>query len=294
VKAAGTPTAPIRSALARAAVDRYLEEDHSMMTTARLDTLVKDRDAHIALVKTILDAADELSRDLTADEAARVEDATAAAKALDSQICTARADLAVMEKTREIGAVIGEQLGDPGPGQAPPGGHLALTGPSAKTMDGRIIAAMPKDQSGQKALGAGQQTTSTIVLPEVVPTGRPAVSVLDVLPTRVVPPSYSFLRQSVRTLAAAPVAEAGTKPTSTVSVVAVENRLRVVAHISEPIPHYLLSDAVNLERFVEDELVFGLRRAVETEVLAGDGTGEHFTGILSTSGIVTQRLQPTR
>jgi len=151
-----------------------------------------------------------------------------------------------------------------------------------------IIAAMPRDATGTKALASGQHTTSTIVLPEVVPTGRPAVSVLDALPTRVVAPSYSFLRQSVRTLAAAPVAEGGTKPTSVVSVVAVENRLRTVAHISEQINHYLLSDSVNLERFVEDELVFGLRRAVETEVLAGDGTGEHFTGILATSGLVTQ------
>jgi HK97 family phage major capsid protein len=31
-----------------------------------------------------------------------------------------------------------------------------------------------------------------------------------------------------------------------------------------------------------------LRRAVEAEVLAGDGTCEHFTGVLSTSGIVSQ------
>ena len=118
-----------------------------------------------------------------------------------------------------------------------------------------IIAAMPRDATGTKALASGQQTTSTIVLPEVVPIGRPAVSVLDVLPTRLVPPSYSFLRQSVRTLLAAPVAEGSTKPTSTISVAAVENRLRTVAHISEQINHYLLTDSVNLERFVVDELV---------------------------------------
>ena len=67
-----------------------------------------------------------------------------------------------------------------------------------------------------------------------------------------------------------------------------ENQLRAVVDISEQIPHYLLSDSSQLERFVEDELVYGLRKAVETEVLAGAGTGEHFTGILSTSGIVTQ------
>ena len=104
-------------------------------------------------------------------------------------------------------------------------------------MAAAIVKEMPRDRTGTKALAAGQQTTSTIVLPDVVVQGRPAASILDVLPTRLVPPSYSFLQQSV------------------VSVVAQENRLRVVAHISEQIDHYLLSDAVNLERFVEDELV---------------------------------------
>ena len=42
---------------------------------------------------------------------------------------------------------------------------------------------------------------------------------------------------------------------------------------SEQIPHYLLSDSSQLERFVEDELVDGLRKAVETEESAGAGPG---------------------
>ncbi|MCV7368674.1 phage major capsid protein [Mycolicibacterium duvalii] len=67
-----------------------------------------------------------------------------------------------------------------------------------------------------------------------------------------------------------------------------ENRLRVVAHVSEAIDHYLLGDNVNLERFVQDELVYGLRVAVEAQILAGAGTGENMTGILNTSGVVVQ------
>jgi HK97 family phage major capsid protein len=31
-----------------------------------------------------------------------------------------------------------------------------------------------------------------------------------------------------------------------------------------------------------------VRSALETEILSGDGTGEHFTGILNTSGVVVQ------
>ncbi|BBY60219.1 phage major capsid protein [Mycolicibacterium sarraceniae] len=114
------------------------------------------------------------------------------------------------------------------------------------------------------------------------------VSLLDVLPARIVPPSYTFIRQSTRTNNAAPVAVAGTKPTTVLGITSVENRLRVVAHVSEQLDHYMLSDAPNLEKFVSDEMLYGLRKAVETEVISGDGTGEHFTGILNTSGVVTQ------
>jgi HK97 family phage major capsid protein/HK97 family phage prohead protease len=289
VKADTWPTAPIRRALTRTGAERYLKEGPTtVMTDTKLEVLTKDRESQLAAVQTILDTADQLHQDLTADQAKHLEAATAKIKHLDEQIVKGRHDLAVLAEAKALAAAVGEPLAS---GEQPPpaaAGHLAFTGKHAKAMAGRIIAAMPKDQTGTKALASGQQTTSTIVLPEVVPTGRPAVSVLDVLPTRLVPPSYSFIRQSVRALAAAPVAEGGTKPTSVVSILAVENRLRVVAHVSEQIPHYLLSDNVNLERFVEDELVYGLRKAVETEVLSGDGTGEHFTGILSTSGIVTQ------
>jgi HK97 family phage prohead protease/HK97 family phage major capsid protein len=289
VKTNSQPTAPIRSALARAAANRY----HSTKgkpamhyADTRLERLTKDRDSQLTLVKEILDSADELQRDLTAEESEQVEKATEKTKAIDAAIAQIKTDDAVFAEAKAIAATVGPL--EPGAHSDSGTGHLALTGKHAKTLAAKLVKAMPRDRTGTKALASGQQTTSTIVLPNVVETGRPAVSVLDVLPTRLVAPSYSFLRQSVRTNNAAPVASGGTKPTSVVSVVAVENRLRVVAHLSEQIDHYLLSDAVNLERFVEDELVFGLRRAVETQVLTGSGSGENFTGVLNTSGIVSQ------
>ncbi|BBX16956.1 HK97 family phage prohead protease [Mycolicibacterium duvalii] len=219
VKSAGRPTAPIRAALARAAVKRYHDtpKDVSPMFENRLATLTKDRDSQLALVKQILDTADELQRDLTADEAGQVEEATEKAKTLDGAIAKTKADMAFVAEARKTAEIIGglDDMARGANGDVE-GGHLALTGKHAKAMAQRVIKAMPRDGSGTKALAAGQQTTSTILQAEVVETGRPAVSVLDVLPTRAVTPSYSFLRQSVRTLQAAPVAAGGTKPTSTV------------------------------------------------------------------------------
>lgn len=291
VKSAGRPTAPIRAAMARASIKRYHDtpKDVPPMFENRLATLTKDRDSQVALAQTILDAADALQRDLTADEAGQVEEATEKAKGLDAAIAKTKQDMAIVAEARKTAQVLGsldEQAREASGEQD--SGHLALTGKHAKAMAQRVITAMPRDASGTKALAAGQQTTSTILLDGIVETGRPAVSILDVLHSRRVPPSYSFLRQSARTLNAAPVAAGGTKPTSTVSVVAVENRLRVVAHVSEAIDQYLLGDNSNLERFVADELVYGLRLAVEAQVLAGSGSGENMTGILNTSGLVLQ------
>ena len=163
-----------------------------------------------------------------------------------------------------------------------------MTGRHAKTTARKVIAAMPRDPSGTKALASGQQTTSTIMLPEVQELGRPPQSILDVLPARQVAPNYSFLQQVTRTNNAAPVAEGGTKPTSAYSVQTVEAALRVIAHVSEEVPHYTLSDNSNLERFVAEEMLHGLRAAVEDQVLNGNGTAPNLRGILNTSGVQTQ------
>jgi hypothetical protein len=53
----------------------------------------------------------------------------------------------------------------------------------------------------------------------------------------------------------------------------------VVAHLSEAIPRYWLLDQVSLETFIESELEYGLRLAVEAKLLAD---------INGTSGIQTQ------
>lgn len=243
--------------------------------------LKERREQLIAEAKAIANNAAEEGRDLTPQEVQRIDGKIAEVKSINDDLIAAAGSADILGQLDDMAR--GTDIGSAGGA-----GHLAMTGKHANALAQKIIAEMPREVGGTKALATGVQTTSTILLPDVVPTGRPAVSVLDVLPLRIVPPSYSFLLQTARNLQASPVAAGGTKPTSPVGVGSVDNRLRVVAHISEPIDHYLLGDNVNLERFVTDELVFGLRRAVETEVLSGDGTGEHFTGILNTSGLVVQ------
>lgn len=47
----------------------------------------------------------------------------------------------------------------------------------------------------------------------------------------------------------------------------------------------ILSDAPNLRSMIDNELTYQIEFALENQIVAGDGTGNNFTGILSTSGI---------
>jgi HK97 family phage prohead protease/HK97 family phage major capsid protein len=287
VKSAGRPTAPIRSLLARSAAARITEtKAEPTMSDIRTTMLTKTRDTAVAGVKALLDTADAEGRDLTADEAQQVETFTKSIADCDAGFVQAKSDAAITAQAREFAAAVGA----PGPRQPATGGHLAMTGKHAKALAANVVAAMPRDPQGTKALVAsGSQTTSTIVLPDVANQGRPSVSVLDVLPMRVVAPNYVTLRQTGRDFFdGSPTAAGDLKPESDVTVTAIPGRLRVVAHTSSAVDKYILSDSAVLESFIVDEMLHGLRRGLEAQILTGDGEGENMTGVLNTSGIQTQ------
>ncbi|MGP5678489.1 phage major capsid protein [Glutamicibacter arilaitensis] len=100
--------------------------------------------------------------------------------------------------------------------------------------------------------------------------------------------TYSYLRQTVRDNKAAPVADGATKPTSVYTFKEIEDRYRVIAHVSEPLPQRFFHDDATLGQFLGDEMGYGLQRAVEAQALSGDGLGENFTGLLNASGINSQ------
>ena len=136
-----------------------------------------------------------------------------------------------------------------------------------------------------RAITSSSIDLPTLVLPQVVALDRPK-RVIDVLVDRQEVPSnaFEFWQQTVRTNNAAFVADLGTKPTSMFTVSPVEDRLRVLAHLSEPIPNRLLQDYAELQSWLISELYQGLLDALETQVLSGNGTGENFEGVLNASG----------
>lgn len=131
-----------------------------------------------------------------------------------------------------------------------------ITPASIKSM---VTASIP---GASKALVAGGSTVIPVSLatsPLKLGTPTVGLGLLGLIPTKVrQTPSYSYLRQSLRTSNAAVVAAGALKPTSTFTVEKVDNSLAVVAHLSEYVDTYLLSDNSDLDTFLTGELTDGI------------------------------------
>jgi HK97 family phage major capsid protein len=150
----------------------------------------------------------------------------------------------------------------------------------------------------QSAGAPGTQFLRNIRLPGVLPLIRQPVQLIQLVRTREVSEgnTVEWVRHSATTNNAAEVAEAsattgatGTKPESAVTFVVENTPLRMIAHWI-PATRQALADMPMLRGIVDDELVEGVRRRVNTQILSGDGIAPNLTGILTTVGIGTQPI----
>ncbi|MCZ0730477.1 phage major capsid protein [Mycolicibacterium iranicum] len=137
-----------------------------------------------------------------------------------------------------------------------------------------------------RAVVTGSFDVPQLIDPAVTPMARP-LRLIDLLVNRTAltqGAGFEYFRQTVKTNNAAPVADLATKPTSINTVTPVQDRARVVAHLSEPAPVRLLQDAPALAEWLETEMAAQVLDALERQIVQGNGTGENFTGILSVAG----------
>lgn len=145
--------------------------------------------------------------------------------------------------------------------------------------------------SAKSLIAVGSTATNAVVLDDSpVTLGKPATSLFDIIPARFVEGTdqFSYLRQTVRDNNAAPVATGAVKPTSIYTLEKVTDTLKVVAHISEPVPVYWLKDVSSLDKFLRDEMGYGLQVALEDQTVNGNGVDPNLDGVLATSGIQVQ------
>lgn len=152
----------------------------------------------------------------------------------------------------------------------------------------------PGTPDGVKAMISG-----TVSVPNLLDQGRPitidspTATVLDLIgrgrpSTDRLGNEFATLRQTTRTNNAAPVADLANKPQSDYGFGEVTDHYRVFAHKTEDLPYRYLDDYRILIDVIQTQLAEDLILAIEEDVIAGDGTGEHFIGLLNTSGIQAQ------
>lgn len=90
--------------------------------------------------------------------------------------------------------------------------------------------------------------------------------------------SVDYPKQSVRTNAAAPVAEGATKPYSNYGWTRATAPVRTIAHLAK-LTRQALDDAPRLQAEVDSEMRYGLALAEDSQILLGDGTGENLLGL---------------
>ncbi|MBV7394561.1 phage major capsid protein [Mameliella sediminis] len=103
-------------------------------------------------------------------------------------------------------------------------------------------------------------------------------SLLDVVP--IGSNSREYLKQTTRTDAAAMVAEGGTAPTSDYGWTKADAVVRKISHVVH-LSDEALADVVGLQATVDGELRYGLDLKEETQILAGDGTGQNLSGLIT-------------
>lgn len=138
-----------------------------------------------------------------------------------------------------------------------------------------------------RALVSGAVDVPRLVEATITPLARPN-RLIDLLVNRkqLEGNAFEYFRQTVRTNNAAPVADNALKPTSVLTTEAVQDRARVIAHLSEPAPIRLLQDVEGLAVWLQSEMAEGVLDALERQIIRGDGTGENMEGILTVAGTV--------
>ncbi|NMD58974.1 UNVERIFIED_ORG: HK97 family phage major capsid protein [Nocardia globerula] len=234
-------------------------------------------------------AADE-DRALTDEERTEFDKYKTQAEDLVKSLNVATEDAAIISAANSLAKAVGTTPAGPDDEEAPKGKHLGLTGKSVKSFARKVAGTMQGERNGEKALlPSGQSAVATPLLSESpIVLEQVPTSILDVLNLRQTGPQFEYLRQNARDMNAAVVAPGALKPTSTMSLERIEGKLKVVAHLSEPMHEYWLKDAANLNQFVELELLYGLRLELERQVLYGAGNATELKGILTTSGIQAQ------
>lgn len=178
-------------------------------------------------------------------------------------------------------------------------GRIVVESDEFKTADKGSTSTSPRmDRVNVKAItgsddGSGGALVQPQRLQEVIDIPQRPRSVLDVINNSTTnSDAVEYAAMATRTNNAAPVAEFsggqfGLKPESNLAWTLLTANVKTIA-TWVPASRRILADAPRLRDTIDTELTEMVRVALENEAVSGDGTGEHFLGMLNTPGILTR------
>jgi HK97 family phage major capsid protein len=240
--------------------------------------------------------ADEEGRDFTAEEAAEAKRLMDEGKRLKAALEGAKAN----EAMRSALVALGEGVAPGSEGGAKRDVHPRVKASGGSDWGETVVKAVAGPHGYKGIFANGTVAVNVPLNPEPVRMDVPVLTLRQLMPNvQNTVGRFAYMRQNLRENNAAVVAHGAKKPESKYQQQRVDDRVRTVAHLSEPIAKQDLDDVPLLRQFIEQEMRLGLDLALEDEILNGDGTGEHFTGIGNVSGsqaqaFVTDVLTTTR
>jgi HK97 family phage major capsid protein len=100
--------------------------------------------------------------------------------------------------------------------------------------------------------------------------------------------TFTYRRESARTVNARSVAVGTLKPTSVYGIEKISDTVKTIAHLSEMIDNTLLADVDELELFLGDVMAVGVLEALEDMLINAVGGRDDFDGVLELSGTQAQ------
>ncbi len=283
--------------------------------------------AALLAAKGIADAVDEAKRDFTAEERNQVKGYLEEAKTLREQLKSLEDDAAMRQQILDFGMGLevkessdGKLLPGIAAGKGKSFGERFVEAEAFQNWlkqvapNGQLPVGMKGIQSPpvefkhlMKALITGGSDTSAGAFVETDYTGisealgRRPRTLLDLIPRgNTTSDTIEFVRQTAQVTQAAVVPESnvtdytgatgqveGVKPEGTSTWEQVTENVKTIA-VWIPATKQALSDAGQLRSLIDLELKEDLQECLEDEVYGGAGGSTHFTGIISTSGVLEQ------
>lgn len=272
--------------------------------------------------KAICEGAEKAGRDFTAEERTQVSALLEEAGKIKGQIKAAEGDEALKKMVLDLGAGFnlneGGRMSQPGGAPAEKGtiGERFVNAPAFKAwMDqvapgGHFPDGMKRFSSPPvefKTLITGDSDTSAGAFVQTdytgiyEPLGRQELNIMGLIARRRTQSDLvEFVRQTAKVTQATPVAEAnvttyagstgeveGEKPEGALAFEKVTATVKTIA-VWVPATKRALSDASQIRGIIDQELQADIMEELADQIVNGDGTGENFTGILETAGILTQ------